>query len=135
VLTALDSLRDGCTVAQWPSYRPPEFIPCNAAPDYALTVCTVRPYPTHCPACPPQPQSILTLADSHLSLSPSFCFYRYGKWIHAEAQRNLSSIRKLSVLALLSARTVTDTDLPHKQGPCCWFCIESRQIILGGKSS
>jgi hypothetical protein len=61
-------LRGGCTVARWPSYRPLQFIQCNAAPDYALTSCTVRIYPTHFPACPPQPQSILTLADSHLSL-------------------------------------------------------------------
>ena len=129
MLIAMDPLRDGGTVARCPSCRPLQFFLCNAAPDYTLTFCTVRPNPTHWPACPPQPQSILTLADSHLSLFPSFCFYRYGKWIHAKARRKLWSIRKLSVLALLSARTVTDTDLPHKQGPCCWFCIGSRQII------
>lgn len=98
---------------------------CCARLFLAVLSCRSRPQ-----LFPPQPQSIHTLADSRLSLCLSSCFYRYGKWIHAGARRKLSSIRKLLVLALVSTRTVTDTNLQHKQDPCCWFCIESRQIIL-----
>lgn len=97
----------------------------HTAPHYCLQLWAVGPDPS-----PSRHNPILFTPSLILFHLFSSCFYRYGKWIQAEARRKLSSIRKLSVLALVSARTVTNTDLPHKQGLCCWFCIESRQIIL-----